>query len=280
MILTANHFNLERTLNCGQAFRWKPQKDGCWFGVALDRPLLIRQFGDTLDLSASVEDREFWRGYFALDRDYGEVEALLASDPQTAPAIDCSGGMRILRQHPYEALISFVVSQNNNVKRITGIIEGLCAAYGEKGRHMGMDYCAFPKSEALAKATVKELELLGTGYRAPYIIHCAQRIRDGYDLDGLRALSFEQAKKELMGLKGVGPKVAECVMLFSLGFDAAFPVDVWVKRISAWLYPGKDGGVAAKAAAERFGCWAGAAQQYLFHYARTVGLKPVEDKKA
>lgn len=280
MILTANHFNLERTLTCGQAFRWKPQKDGSWFGVALDRPLLIRQFGDTLDLSAPVGDRDFWRGYFALDRDYGEVEALLASDSQTAPAVACSGGMRILRQDPYEALISFVVSQNNNVKRITGIIERLCAAYGERGEHMGTAYFAFPKSEALAKATVKELELLGTGYRAPYVLHCAQRIRDGYDLDGLRALSFEQAKKELMGFKGVGPKVAECVMLFSLGFDTAFPVDVWVKRISAWLYPGKNGRFAAKAAAERFGCWAGAAQQYLFHYARTVGLKPVEDTKA
>ncbi|MGI6192449.1 MAG: DNA-3-methyladenine glycosylase family protein [Christensenellales bacterium] len=278
MILTAPHFHLERTLACGQAFRWKPHKDGWWFGVALDKPLLIRQEGNTLELSSTCEDEAFWSDYFSLDRDYGEVEAMLCADPQTAPAIECSSGMRILRQDPYETLISFVLSQNNNVKRISGIIEKLCQTYGEKGIFQGIEYRAFPASEALSKATVRELEQLGTGYRAPYIIDCAQKVRDGYDLAALQNLPFEQAKKELMTFKGVGPKVAECVMLFSLGFDTAFPVDVWVKRISAWLYPGENGRQAAKAAAERFGSWAGAAQQYLFHYARTVGLKPAEDR--
>ena len=279
MILTSKNFNLERTLSCGQTFRWKQQPDGSWFGIVLDKPLIIKQTGNTLDLSASEEDKSFWYDYFALDRDYGEMEALLASDPQTAPAIECSSGIKILRQNPYETLISFVVSQNNNVKRISGIIEKLCTAYGEKGQHMGIDYYEFPKNETLANATVHDLEILGTGYRAPYIIDCVQKIRNGFDLSALRSLSFEQAKKELMRLKGVGPKVAECIMLFSLGFDTAFPVDVWVKRISAWLYPGEKGYVAAKAAAERFGCWAGAAQQYLFHYARTVGLKPIKVKE-
>jgi N-glycosylase/DNA lyase len=280
MILTANHFNLERTLNCGQAFRWKLQEDGWWFGVALDKPLFIRQQGDVLELLSTCEDEAFWSDYFSLDRNYGEVEAMLSADPKTAPAIECSGGMRILRQDPYETLISFIISQNNNVKRICGIVERLCEAYGEKGVFLGREYYAFPTSGALSSATVQDLEMLGAGYRAPYILDCAKKIRDGYDLKGLRDLSFAQAKRELMTFKGVGPKVAECAMLFSLGFDTAFPVDVWVKRISAWLYPGENGRAAAKAAAERFGSWAGAAQQYLFHYARTVGLKPVEESKA
>jgi len=280
MILEAEHFSLARTLNCGQAFRWKEQKDGSWFGVVKYRPLFIRQDGCVLELSAPDADSAFWSGYFALDRDYCEMEGLLASDPQTAPALSCSEGIRILRQDPYEALISFVISQNNNVKRISGIIEKLCAAYGEPGEHMGARYFAFPKCEALANATAQHLQELGAGYRAPYIVGCARRIADGYDLNALRAMTFDQAKKELIGFKGVGPKVAECVMLFSLGFDTAFPVDVWVNRISLWLYPGENGRAAAKEAALRFGDWAGAAQQYLFHYARTVGLNPTEDKQA
>lgn len=280
MILYANNFNLERTLNCGQAFRFQPHKDDWWFGVVQNTPLLIRQEGDTIELLSPCTDEAFWISYFSLDRDYGEVEAMLSADPKTAPAIACSAGMRILRQSPFETLISFVLSQNNNVKRISGIIERLCAAYGEKGIFIGIEYHAFPTCDALAAAEVYDLERLGTGYRAPYVIDCARKVRDGYDLNALKSLPFEQAKKELMTFKGVGPKVAECVMLFSLGFDTAFPVDVWVKRISAWLYPGESGRAAAKAAAERFGSWAGAAQQYLFHYARTVGLKPVEDIKA
>jgi len=280
MILIAKHFHLERTLACGQAFRFKPVKDGWWFGVVGDKPLLVRQKSDALELLSPCEDEAFWTRYFSLDRDYGEVEAMLSADPKTAPAIACSAGMRILRQDPYETLISFVLSQNNNVKRIAGIIERLCEACGEKDVFMGIEYFAFPACEALAEATVRELEGLGTGYRAPYVIDCARKIRDGYDLNALKSLPFEQAKRELMTFRGVGPKVAECVMLFSLGFDTAFPVDVWVKRISAWLYPGENGRAAARAAAQRFGSWAGVAQQYLFHYARTVGLKPAEEGKA
>ena len=208
-----------------------------------------------------------------MDRDYGQMEALLAQDPRTAPALSCSSGIRILRQDPWEALITFIVSANNNVKRIGGIIDRLCERFGRPGSFCDIAYRKFPTPQSLAAATEDQLKDCGAGYRATYILDSAARIAQGYDLAAVSAMGFQEAKKELMTFKGVGPKVAECIMLFSMGFDEAFPVDVWVKRISAYLYPGEEGKKAAKAAAERFGSWAGAAQQYLFHYARTVGLK-------
>lgn len=274
--LKTSCFDLERTLDCGQAFRWRKQKDGSWFGVVMDRPLFIKQEGALLYLSCDPLDAPFWENYFSLDRDYGEMEALLALDPRTAPALSCSSGIRILRQDPWEALISFILSANNNVKRIMGIIERVCSVFGEPDEFQGKAYHKFPKPEVLAASSPEQLKDCGAGYRAPYIVETSKRIAEGYDLPALRTMEFADAKKKLLTFKGVGPKVAECIMLFSMDFDQAFPVDVWVKRISAYLYPGEDGKKAAKAAAERFGVWAGAAQQYLFHYARTMGLKEID----
>lgn len=267
----AKGISLERTLLCGQAFRWRKHRDG-FLGVVGSNPLFISQSDDTLELSCDETQVDFWYRYFALDRDYSQLEALLLSDCATAPCLDYSRGIRILRQEPFEALVSFILSANNNFSRICGIVENICRAFGESIEFEDGKLYTFPLPQILSEATAQDLVRLGAGYRAPYIVQTAKRIAEGYDLHTLKQLPFEQVKKELLSFSGVGPKVAECIMLFSLGFDEAFPVDVWVNRVVEYLYPGEDGHKAAKYAAERFDTWAGAAQQYLFHYARQVGL--------
>ena len=272
LVLRAQGCDLAKTLSCGQAFRWQ-EKDGWWQGVVRDRPVRIRPVGKCLILCAPPKERAFWRRYFSLDRDYSEMEALLAADPKTAHCLPYSKGIRILRQDPYEALISFILSANNNVKRIAGIIERLCACLGREIEGPFGPCYAFPEPERLAGAEEAQLLACGAGYRAPYVIESAARIASGFRIKTLARQPFEEARRALLNFPGVGPKVAECVMLFSLGFDQALPVDVWVRRISRFLYPGQEGKEAARAAALRFGPWAGAAQQYLFHYARQTGLK-------
>lgn len=267
----AKGISLERTLLCGQAFRWRKHQDG-YLGAAGSNPLFIKECGESLLLSCDETQIAFWSDYLALDRDYSQLEALLLNDCATAPCLDYSRGIRILRQEPFETLISFILSANNNFARICGIVENICSAFGEPIDFEYGTQHAFPSPEILSSVTASELVNLGAGYRAPYIVQSAKRIAEGYDLQALKQLPFEQAKKELLCFSGVGPKVAECIMLFSLGFDEAFPVDVWVNRVVEYLYPDEDGQKAAKRAAERFDTWAGAAQQYLFHYARQVGL--------
>ena len=272
--LCAPGFDLEKSVESGQAFRWKKEGDG-WLGLCRNVPVRIRQEGEVLAVTADqpeVAAAPFWSAYLGLDLDYGPMEQLLADDPHTAPCLPYSRGIRVFRQDPYETLISFILSANNNVRRISGIIERLCERFGQPVAFDGAQLFAFPEAEALAALSPEEIAACGAGYRAPYVVESARRVAEGYDLSALKTLSFEETRGALMAFPGVGPKVAECVMLFSLGCDRAFPVDVWVKRIVAYLYPGEEGKQAARAAAERFGPWAGAAQQYLFHYARCVGL--------
>ena len=275
VIIQTKGFDLARTLLCGQAFRWKEQ-DGGFFGVCADKPLFIRQDADRLYLSCPPAEELFWTRYFSLDRDYAPLEEMLACAEETAHCLPYSRGIRILRQDPFETLISFILSANNNFARICSLVDRLCVAFGEPIEYGGRTVRAFPTPQTLAQAPQKEFQSLGMGYRAPYVAQSAQRVADGYDLEALKSLPFTQAKKELLTFAGVGPKVAECIQLFSLGFDEAFPVDVWVNRVVEYLYPGEDGKIAAKVAAQRFSSWAGPAQQYLFHYARQVGLgKPI-----
>lgn len=269
--LIAQSFSLERSLSCGQAFRWKSCGEG-FFGIAKDKPLFIVQKGDVLHLSCEEEELPFWHNYFALDCDYSEMEQILEQDSATAPCLKYSKGIRIFRQDAFEGLICFLVSQNNNVVRISGIVERLCAAFGQRGVLYDHEYFTFPTAQQLACATIEQLTALGTGYRAAYIQSAANKVAQGYDLEALRNTTFAQAYEQLLEFKGVGPKVAQCVMLFALGFERAFPVDVWVARIVKHLYPDGDTKLAARMVVKRFGNWSGAAQQYLFHYARTVGL--------
>ena len=259
-------FSLSDCLTSGQAFRWRPQGEG-FFGVALGRTVYAEQQGDTLYLQgASAAHKDAFLRYFDLKRDYAEVKARYADDPFLCEGMQYAPGMRVLNQPPFETLISFIISANNNVKRISGIVETLCMRYGAP---IGDGY-DFPTPETLAACSEDELKACGAGYRARYIVGAAQAVADGYDLYALARKPFEQARQELVQLPGVGLKVADCVCLYALGFAQAFPADVWMRRVLCGIYgySGRNDKQMRAFVDAQFGQWAGLAQQYLFHYAR------------
>ena len=183
-------------------------------------------------------------------------------------------GIRVFNQEPFEALISFIISANNNIKRISGIIDRLCALAGERLELDGTEMYAFPSPDAIASLSVDRLTAIGAGYRAPYIIESAKKIADGYDLEKLRDMSLESARKELLSFKGVGPKVCDCILLFSLGHTDAFPIDVWIDRAMNELFfdsvPPKK--TEMREAVKSIGEYSGIIQQYIFFHARAVQL--------
>lgn len=251
--------SLPLTLDCGEAFRWAEQEDGSWSGTAYGKYLNIKEEnGNFILKDTSLEDFEnVWRNYFDLDRDYAAICAKLKEDELVRETIDEYYGIRILNQEPWEALVSFVISQQNNIKRIKGIIKRLCDTYGEKicdGWH------AFPTSKTLSKLSVEDFEALGLGYRAKYVKKLADDVESGViDLAAIKAMDLDDAKKTLLSIYGVGEKVANCALLFGFQFIRCFPVDVWMKRVLQY-YP--DG------LPECFSGYEGIAQQYLFHWAR------------
>ena len=207
------------------------------------------------DLSPITED-PFWSNYFDLGFDYSVLKNEFSKiSPIMEKACSYAPGIRILNQDPWEALCSFVVSQNNNIKRIMGLVEKLCTTYGQGG---------FPSSKILANVTESDLRALGLGFRASYIINTARAVEEGkINLERLKNIGIEEARAELMAVKGIGPKVANCALLFGCHRLDCFPMDVWMKRAMATFFPGEDESI--------FGSYAGVAQQYIFHYARTSG---------
>ena len=213
-------FDLARSCDCGQAFRWKNTGNG-WFGVAGGRGATVRQTGETLIITPGKDkDVGFWLNYFDLYRNYQAIEDEVRCDATLGKCLDYASGIHIFNQDPFETLISFIISANNNIKRITGIVDRLCILAGEK--HEGTtEYYSFPAPEAIAELTVEQLTAIGSGYRAPYIKDSAKMIADGYELEMLRNVPTAAARKELLRFPGVGPKVADCVLLFSLGHAKA-----------------------------------------------------------
>ena len=270
MIITGvKCFDMARSSSCGQAFRWKGV-DGGWFGVAGDKGVLIEQKGETLTISPAKEaDIGFWLNYLDLYRDYQAIEDQVAKDCVLSPCLGYASGIHIFNQDPFETLISFIISANNNIKRITGIVERLCELAGQRADGE-IPYYTFPRPEAIAALSEQQLAAIGSGYRAPYIKKTAGMIAAGYDLEHLRSMDTPAARKELLQFPGVGPKVADCILLFSLGHTDAFPLDVWMKRAMRLMYFG--GEEPCKKDMERkiaqLGPNSGILQQYIFHYAR------------
>jgi N-glycosylase/DNA lyase len=251
--------DLDLTLDCGQAFRWEKQEDGSYSGVAGGYFLNIaKENGNLIFNNTSMEAFEgFWINYFDLNRDYKAICRTLKEDELLSSTIDEYYGIRILNQEPWEALCSFVISQQNNIKRIKLIISRLCRAYGED---LGNGWYTFPSAERLAELSVADFEAIGAGYRAKYLEKLAKDVASGnIDLSKIKSLSLEEARKALLDIYGVGIKVANCALLFGFGFLSAFPVDVWMKRVMEY-YP--------NGLPECFTGIEGIAQQYLFHWAR------------
>ena len=264
--------DLDKTFDCGQCFRFEKVNNGRheseWGGVAFGRYVSFAGEDDKLYIYNSTE-KEFeglWRRYLDLDTDYLAIDRdiLSRSDSEALKnAVAYGHGIRILRQEPWETVCSFIISQNNNIPRIKKIIRALSERAGE--RIDGTDEFSFPSAEAVEALGEKELFDLKTGFRAKYIYDAAKKVKEGdVDLLSIPRMPTPEGAELLCGIKGIGPKVAACALLFGFGKYDAFPVDVWIKKAIGKYFPGEFD-------AARLGEYAGVAQQYLFYYERYLG---------
>lgn len=269
-------FNLKAILECGQAFRWEKNNDEEYTGIVKGMVIKARQIGDTLIFRTpgGVKSIPFWVDYFDIERDYEKLESELLEDKTIAPAVHFSSGNRILKQDPWECLMSFIISSNNRIPMIKKVVQNLSKNYGNPITFEGSTYYSFPDSMALSAITIEEITECKCGYRAEYIKKTAEMVSQMEGgLKSLKDKDTYEAFKELTKLRGVGTKVAGCVLLFSLQKYDAFPVDTWIKRIMEHLYfQGKETSIKKieETARERFGDKAGFVQQYLFYYAREM----------
>lgn len=259
-ITLSDGFDLKNTFDCGQCFRWNENPDGSYTGIVQDKETRIFKDADTVIIENCTESDflNLWKSYLDLDNDYDKIRAEIVNRcPELKCAVDSIDGIRILNQEPWEALCSFIISQNNNIPRIKGIVTRLCENFGEK---CGNGY-SFPSADVIAKLTVDDLAPLRSGFRARYIIDAAQKVSNGtVNLEKMRTTPIEDCRKELMQITGVGAKVAECTLLYGLHRLDAFPIDVWMKKALKTLFSGVN--------PEKIGEYAGVAQQYIFHYSR------------
>ncbi|NLB42967.1 MAG: 8-oxoguanine DNA glycosylase [Clostridiales bacterium] len=264
----------DHIFDCGQAFRWKKDERG-YTGVADSKVIRASYDAEKQILvleNCSLEDYHgFWKNYLDLGRDYGQVKRDLSCDPVMKEAVAYGWGMRVLNQDPWETLISFILSANNNITRIKGIIEKLSIKFGNEIVWQGKSYYSFPTPKSLACAEDSDLKECGCGYRGRYIKNTANMVASGlvspYDI---KEMPYEEGHKGIQKFTGVGDKVADCILLYSMGKSEAFPVDVWIKRVMEHFYIGHPVPIKEikSIAAKQFGKCAGLAQQYLFYYAR------------
>lgn len=259
-----SHFQLSEIFDCGQCFRFSQREDGVWQGVAFGRFLQIRQ--DLEKIVFLETDREtfetVWRDYFDLNRDYAQIAKLFSQYEILDNARRYAQGIRILRQQPFEALCSFILSQNNHIPRIRGMIARLCESFGEE---IAPGQFAFPTPQRLAGLEREDLTPIRAGFRDRYLLSAARMVAEGkLDLEEVGRLELPLAREQLKRICGVGDKVAECALLFGWHRMEAFPVDVWMKRVMERLLP--------EGLPDDVLSLAGIAQQYLFHYARSLGI--------
>lgn len=274
-------FELKDIFECGQCFRWNPEEDGSYSGVAFGRAVNIlyekegdREEGTLIIRNSTAEDFEnIWKKYFDIERDYGQIkEELSENDEIMAKAVEYGRGIRILNQDEWETLISFILSQNRNIPLIKKSIEEICRRYGEPVYDFnGNIRYAFPRPEVLADVSEEELSECRLGYRARYVTETSKVIAGETDrLYSMTKASYKEALDYLTGLCGVGPKVANCILLFSMEKYESFPIDVWVRRLMSALYGTDENNLKEirEYSDKKFGRLGGFAQQYLFYYAR------------
>lgn len=287
--IEVHDFDLDHIFDCGQCFRWRKQRDGSYTGIAYRRivnmnfqPFEKAKFDGMLRITNlgnySEDDLDkIWIPYLDIDRDYGKIKLTLSQNDETIrDAISYGAGIRILKQELWETIVSFIISQNNNIPRIKGCIENLSREFGEKinlksaswqsentEKLTKLEPYTIPSAEKLASLTQDDLASIKLGYRSRYLIESAKTVCEN-DLPG----SFEELSK----LCGVGPKVANCISLFGMNDTESFPIDVWVKRVMARLYGFDENDIKGMQsfAGEKFGKLSGFAQQYLFYYIRNL----------
>jgi len=266
-------FDPVHTFECGQCFRWLREDDGSFTGVVRGRVANVScSRGIMILKNATFDDFvQIWFDYFDLGRNYGEIKKAVAIDEIMKKAVEFGSGIRLLRQEPWEALISFIISSNNRIPRIMKIIDSISQLYGREIEYNGRKYYSFPDIKSLGGCTQEQLGCIKAGYRCGYIQRTAASVLSGeFELDRLSEFDTPEARKYLTKLHGVGNKVADCMLLFSgIKYDV-FPTDVWVKRVMEELYFKREATFKEiqDFALEKFGKYAGIAQQYLFYYAR------------
>lgn len=270
MTIQIKNFEISQIAESGECFRWRILEENKYAGVIFGKVCYVSQNGNLVEFDG-VSEEEF-RHYFDLERDYAEIQQYYTNDSILQEAIRYGNGLRILNQDKFETLISFIISANNNIPRIKKSVEALASRFGKQIKD---DFYAFPTPEELAKASLEELKVCGLGYRDKYIYQTCRDILNGKDLEEIAKLPTSECKKELLKFAGVGPKVADCIMLFSMQKYDAFPVDVWIKRIMEALYLKEERSLReiTAFAKEKFGEYAGIAQQYLFLYAREKQIR-------
>jgi N-glycosylase/DNA lyase len=278
-------FDLDFSLCCGQVFRWR-KIDGWWYGIVGENVVKIRQCGDQLEFE-NVH-KEFVQNYFGLNDDLSKIKRCVGKDDYVRSALQKFEGLRIVRQLPWECLISFICATYKSIAAIELMLKKLSIKYGQKQFFDGLEFYNFPTIERLANASETGLQECGLGYRSKYVQKTAKKIFDEtINLEYLKALSYFEGRKVLLEFSGVGLKVADCVLLFSLEKMEAFPVDVWVKRVILNHYANQLPAETVKKmqshnsltnseyqkigdfARSYFGKYAGYAQEYLFHFERT-----------
>ncbi len=264
-------FDIGQILECGQCFRFFKMEDNKYRIIAMKKLLYIEQLDNIVKFYPCTEEdfNNIWIKYFDLNRNYTNIKNILSQDEIMKKAIEYAPGIRILNQEPWECLISFIISQNNRIPMIKQVVENISKKYGD---FIQDEFFAFPTLEQLSKATEEELQECKSGFRAKYILNACDMINSGnLFINNFANMETEEVRQNLMSIKGVGPKIADCVLLFSLSRSEVFPTDVWIKRIMQYFYFNKEE-VNIKQihnyAYKKFGDLAGIAQQYLFNYAR------------
>lgn len=280
------NFNIKQVVECGQCFRWEKVKELDYIGVAFGKVIEVFQEDDTVTiLNTNEEDfKNIWFDYFDLDRDYSIVKEKLSDDEILSKSVEYGYGIRILNQDYFELLISFIISARNSIPSIMKTIKKISEKWGNPIEYKGNMYYTFPTPEELKDASLEEIQETGASFRSKYIIDTIANVNKAinnpeeykeFDLDYIASLDADECHKALQNFKGVGAKVADCIMLFSMAKTSAFPVDVWVKRAMMYFYNAEEGSLNKIRifARNKFGSLAGFAQQYLFYYARENKIK-------
>lgn len=282
-IFDGEFFCVEDTLSCGQLFRFRPYERG-YLVFTEDKCAYVYNEDENAVIECENSDKDYFREYFDLTRDYSSIyrSALDEGYDILSKSAELGKGVRILNQNKAETLISFIVSQNNNIPRIKGILERLCEALGEKKVFGDVVFYTFPTAEIMAEAPVEFYKSIGLGYRAEYVKSTAELIANGLDLKCMAKLSTDELKQALVKLKGVGPKVADCVSLFGFHRSDSFPVDTWIEKVYRENFGGnlKDRNKINLWFTEKFKSNSGYYQQYLFYFKRSLEKSQTRTEKA